>query len=95
MLYLDYSRNEGEWLPNPDGGNDNRDAVRFLQRVNELVYAAFPGAMTIAEEFDLMARRVPPHQRGRTGFRLQVEHGLDERHPGLHGARSHLPALAS
>src|SRR5208337_1403887 len=38
MLYLDYSRKPGEWLPNFDGGNDNRDAVAFLKRVNELVY---------------------------------------------------------
>ncbi len=50
MLYLDYSRKEGEWLPNPDGGNKNYDAVRFLQRVNELVYGLFPGAITVAEE---------------------------------------------
>ena len=50
MLYLDYSRKAGEWLPNQDGGNENLDAVAFLQRVNELVYASYPGAMTIAEE---------------------------------------------
>ena len=50
MLYLDYSRRDGEWLPNPDGSNDNRDAVAFLRRVNELVYGGFPGAVTIAEE---------------------------------------------
>eukprot|EP01037_Dinobryon_pediforme_P024316 gene24316-26072_t len=47
MLYLDYSRPAGEWLPNWDGSNDNRDAVAFLRRVNELTYATHPGTMTI------------------------------------------------
>jgi len=50
MLYLDYSREPGQWSPNPDGSNDNRDAVAFLQRFNELVYALYPGVVTIAEE---------------------------------------------
>ncbi len=50
MLYLDYSRRPGEWSPNPDGSNDNRDAVAFIRRFNELVYANHPGAVTIAEE---------------------------------------------
>jgi len=50
MLYLDYSRKAGEWSPNPDGSNDNRDAVAFLQKFNELVYALYPGVVTIAEE---------------------------------------------
>ena len=58
MLYLDYSRKAGEWLPNADGGNENRDAVAFLRRVNELVYGGFPGTVTIAEEFDRLARRL-------------------------------------
>ncbi len=42
MLYLDYSRKAGEWAPNPDGSNDNRDAAAFLRKVNELVYAPNP-----------------------------------------------------
>jgi 1,4-alpha-glucan branching enzyme len=68
MLYLDYSRNAGEWLPNEDGGNDNRDAARFLQRVNELVYAAFPGAMTIAEESTSWPGVSHPVSAGGLGF---------------------------
>ncbi len=50
MLYLDYSREEGEWLPNVQGGRENLDAVSFLQEVNATVYKRVPGAITIAEE---------------------------------------------
>jgi 1,4-alpha-glucan branching enzyme len=50
MLYLDYSRKAGEWLPNKYGGRENLDAVTFLRRFNELVHGRFPGAVTVAEE---------------------------------------------
>src|SRR6266700_131068 len=50
MLYLDYSRKEGEWLPNEYGGRENLDAVAFLQAVNATVYRRVPGVVTIAEE---------------------------------------------
>jgi 1,4-alpha-glucan branching enzyme len=50
MLYLDYSRNEGEWVPNEFGGRENLEAVHFLKEMNEVVYGRHPGAMTIAEE---------------------------------------------
>jgi 1,4-alpha-glucan branching enzyme len=50
MLYLDYSRNEGEWIPNIYGGRENLEAISFLQEFNEAVYKEFPDAMTIAEE---------------------------------------------
>ena len=50
MLYLDYSREEGEWVPNDDGGNQNWEAVQFLKDFNESLYGAFPDIMTIAEE---------------------------------------------
>jgi 1,4-alpha-glucan branching enzyme len=68
MLYLDYSRKPGEWLPNPDGSNDNRDAVKFLQRVNELVYAAYPGAVMIAEESTAWRGVSHPVSSGGLGF---------------------------
>ena len=60
MLYLDYSRKPGEWQPNAEGGNENRDAIAFLRRANELVYGLFPGAMTIAEESTAFARVSTP-----------------------------------
>ena len=50
MLYLDYSREEGEWVPNVDGGNHNYEAIEFIKRFNETVYGKFPKAITIAEE---------------------------------------------
>jgi 1,4-alpha-glucan branching enzyme len=68
MLYLDYSRKAGEWLPNAEGGNENRDAVRFLQRTNELVYGTFPGTMTIAEESTSWPGVSQPVSAGGLGF---------------------------
>jgi 1,4-alpha-glucan branching enzyme len=68
MLYLDYSRKAGEWAPNPDGGNDNREAIAFLRRANELVYGLFPGAITIAEESTAWAGVTQPTYTGGLGF---------------------------
>ncbi|MGD9544455.1 MAG: 1,4-alpha-glucan branching protein GlgB [Methylocystis sp.] len=68
MLYLDYSREPGEWAPNPDGSNDNRDAVAFLQRFNELVYALYPGVVTIAEESTAWAGVTRPTYADGLGF---------------------------
>ena len=50
MLYLDYSREAGEWQPNVRGGRENLEAVQFLQELNATVYKRVPGAVTIAEE---------------------------------------------
>ncbi len=50
MLYLDYSREEGQWLPNPEGGHENHDAVAFFRALNDAVHAEVPGALMIAEE---------------------------------------------
>ncbi len=68
MLYLDYSRQPGQWLPNPDGSNDNRDAVAFLRRFNELAYATHPGSMTIAEESTAWSGVSAPAYAGGLGF---------------------------
>jgi 1,4-alpha-glucan branching enzyme len=50
MLYLDYSRKPGQWIPNVYGGRENLDAIHFLKKFNEICYERFPGIMTIAEE---------------------------------------------
>ncbi len=68
MLYLDYSRKPGEWLPNPDGSNDNRDAAAFLRRCNELVYGNHPGAVMIAEESTAWDGVSRPTSAGGLGF---------------------------
>ena len=68
MLYLDYSRREGEWLPNADGSKENREAIAFLRRANELVYGGFPGAVTIAEESTAFPGVSRPTDQGGLGF---------------------------
>jgi 1,4-alpha-glucan branching enzyme len=68
MLYLDYSRKAGEWLPNAEGGNENREAVAFLQEVNRLVYGEHPGAVTIAEESTAWPGVSQPVNAGGLGF---------------------------
>jgi 1,4-alpha-glucan branching enzyme len=68
MLYLDYSRKAGEWLPNPEGGNQNHEAVAFLQKVNRLAYGAHPGAVTVAEESTAWPGVSQPVHTGGLGF---------------------------
>ncbi len=68
MLYLDYSRKPGEWIPNVDGGNDNREAVAFLRKVSELAYGLHPGAVTIAEESTSWAGVTQPVYAKGLGF---------------------------
>ena len=68
MLYLDYSRKSGEWAPNPDGSNDNRDAVAFLKRFNETVHDLFPGVVTLAEESTSWSGVSRPTSQGGLGF---------------------------
>jgi 1,4-alpha-glucan branching enzyme len=68
MLYLDYSRKSGEWLPNSDGSNDNRDAVAFLRRLNQVVHGSHPGGVTIAEESTAWPGVSRPVHAGGLGF---------------------------
>nr|WP_203622571.1 1,4-alpha-glucan branching enzyme [Streptomyces sp. SID8499] len=69
MLYLDYSREPGQWRPNEHGGRENLDAVAFLQEMNATVYRRVPGVVTVAEEstaWDGVTRAT--HHRGPSGF---------------------------
>jgi 1,4-alpha-glucan branching enzyme len=68
MLYLDYSRRAGEWVPNPHGGRENLDAIAFLRRFNELAYREHPGAMTAAEESTAWPMVSRPTWLGGLGF---------------------------
>jgi 1,4-alpha-glucan branching enzyme len=71
MLYLDYSRNEGEWEPNIYGGRENLDTISFLKELNETVYANYSGVQTIAEEstsFPMVSR---PTFAGGLGFGMK------------------------
>ena len=68
MLYLDYSRKPGEWIPNPDGSNHDRDAIAFLQQFNHAVYTAYPDVQTIAEESTAWGGVTRPPDHGGLGF---------------------------
>ena len=68
MLYLDYSREEGEWTPNKHGGRENLEAVQFLQEMNATVYKRVPGATTIAEESTSWPGVTEPTSDGGLGF---------------------------
>ncbi|MGE5689820.1 MAG: 1,4-alpha-glucan branching protein GlgB [Pseudomonadota bacterium] len=68
MLYLDYSREEGEWVPNEFGGNEDLDAVRFLREFNELAHAREPGVISAAEESTAWPAVSRPTYVGGLGF---------------------------
>ena len=68
MLYLDYSRKAGEWVPNKFGGRENLEAVDFMRRMNELAYGEHPGVMTVAEESTAWPGVSRPTWAGGLGF---------------------------
>lgn len=75
MLYLDYSRRDGEWTPNQYGGRENLDAVGFLQEMNATVYKRVPGVVTIAEESTAWPGVTRPTHLGGLGFGLKWNMG--------------------
>jgi len=75
MLYNDYSRRDGEWIPNRYGGRENLDALAFLRRLNEEVYRSYPGTQTIAEESTSWPMVSRPTYVGGLGFGLKWDMG--------------------
>ncbi|NQU09102.1 MAG: 1,4-alpha-glucan branching protein GlgB [Candidatus Abyssubacteria bacterium] len=75
MLYLDYSRKEGEWVPNRYGGKENLEAIEFLRRLNEAVYGQFPGCFTVAEESTSWQGVTLPTYLGGLGFGFKWDMG--------------------
>jgi 1,4-alpha-glucan branching enzyme len=75
MLYLDYSREPGQWIPNQYGGRENLEAISFLQRMNEVVHTECPGVLTVAEESTAWPQVTRPPYMGGLGFSLKWNMG--------------------
>jgi len=75
MIYLDYSREEGEWIPNRYGGRENLEAIDFLRRFNEEVHLQYPGALTVAEESTAFTGVSRPTYLGGLGFSMKWNMG--------------------
>jgi 1,4-alpha-glucan branching enzyme len=75
MLYLDYSRNAGEWIPNQYGGRENLEAIHFLKEFNEQVHLQYPGVLTVAEESTAWGGVSRPTYLGGLGFSMKWNMG--------------------
>jgi 1,4-alpha-glucan branching enzyme len=75
MLYLDYSRDSGQWVPNEHGGRENNDAISFIKEFNEVIHREFPGIVTIAEESTSWPNVSRPLYDGGLGFTMKWDMG--------------------
>lgn len=95
MLYLDYSREHGEWIPNHEGGNHNHDAISLLRWFNEEIYKHYPNAITIAEESTAFDGVTRPTYAGGLGFGFKWNMGWMHdslsyiKHPTVHRKYHH------